>query len=47
MTEQNRSQLNPSFKPKCIIHYNRGMMVIDRQDQILAYFLVKRKYLKG
>lgn len=43
MTEQNGSQLNPSFNPKCILDYNRGMIGIDRQDQILAYFPVMRK----
>lgn len=47
MTEQNRSQLSPTFKPKCIVDYGRGMIGINRQDQILACFPVMRKYLKG
>ncbi|XP_017795982.1 PREDICTED: piggyBac transposable element-derived protein 4-like [Habropoda laboriosa] len=47
MTEQNGSQLTPTFKPKCIVDYNRGMIGIDRKDQILAGFPVMRKYLKG
>lgn len=38
MTEQNRSQLSPTFKPKCIVDYGRGMIGINRQDQILACF---------
>lgn len=47
MTERNRSQLNPTFKPKCIVDYDRGMIGINRQDQILACSPVIRKYLKG
>lgn len=36
MTEQKGNQLNPTFKPKCIVDYNRGMIGIKRQDQVLA-----------
>lgn len=30
MSEQNGSQLTSTFKPKCIIDYNREMIDIDR-----------------
>ncbi|XP_043494109.1 piggyBac transposable element-derived protein 4-like [Polistes fuscatus] len=47
MTEQIKKQHNPTWKPKCIIEYNKGMVGVDRQDQMLAYFPLMRKCMKG
>lgn len=34
-------------KPQCVLEYNMGMGGVDRQDQVLAYFPIMRKYMKG
>lgn len=34
-------------KPKCIVDYNKGMLAVDRQDQVLASFPLMRRYIKG
>lgn len=34
-------------KQKCVIEYNKGMIGIDRQNQMLACFPTMRKYMKG
>ncbi|XP_043593045.1 piggyBac transposable element-derived protein 4-like isoform X2 [Bombus pyrosoma] len=47
MTEPEKNQFNCTLKPKCIIEYNKGMIGIDRQDQMLACFPVMRKCMKG
>ena len=47
MTDQYKNQFNPTLKPKCVIEYNNGIIGIDRQDQMLAFFPVMRKYMKG
>lgn len=47
MTEQLKKQNKPTWKPKCIIEYNKGMIGVDRQDQMLACFPLMRKCLKG
>ena len=46
MTEQCKNQFNPTLKPKYVIEYNKVMIGIDRQDQMLACFSVMRKYMK-
>lgn len=41
---------DPSYevcKPKLIIDYNNGMQGVDRQDQVLAYNPIMRRYSKG
>lgn len=35
------------MKPKQIIEYNQGMLAVDRQDQVLSYNPVMRRYVKG
>lgn len=35
------------MKPKLIIDYNNGMLAVDRQDQVLSYDPVIRRYSKG
>ncbi|XP_046666644.1 piggyBac transposable element-derived protein 4-like [Homalodisca vitripennis] len=35
------------MKPKMIMDYNNGMLAVDRQDQVLAYDPVIRRYSKG
>ena len=47
MTEQIKKQHNPTWKPKCIVEYNKGMIGVDRQDQMLACFPLMRKCMKG
>lgn len=47
MTEQRENQFNPILKPKCVYDYNKGMIGIDRHDQMLACFPIMRKYMKG
>ncbi|XP_015433735.1 PREDICTED: piggyBac transposable element-derived protein 4-like [Dufourea novaeangliae] len=47
MITQNESHLNPTFKPRCIVDYNEGMIGIDRHDQVLASFPIMRKFVKG
>ncbi|KAG4074871.1 hypothetical protein HA402_009296 [Bradysia odoriphaga] len=42
-----KCEVRNTFKPKCVIEYNRGMGGVDRQDQRLACFPVMRKFLKG
>ena len=46
MTEQCKNQFNPTLKPKYVLEYNKVMIGIDRQDQMLACFSVMRKYMK-
>ncbi|XP_017752724.1 PREDICTED: piggyBac transposable element-derived protein 4-like [Eufriesea mexicana] len=47
MTEEGKNQFDPILKPKSVIEYNKGMIGIDRQDQMLACFPVMRKCTKG
>lgn len=47
MTEQGKDQFNPSLKPKRVIEYNKGIIGIDWQDQMLVCFLVIKKYAEG
>lgn len=47
MTEPDKNRFNCTSKPKCVIEYNKGMIGIDRQDQMLACFPVMRKCMKG
>ncbi|KAK2578804.1 hypothetical protein KPH14_012833 [Odynerus spinipes] len=47
MIEQNKNQRDPIWKPKCVVEYNKGMIGVDRQDQMLACFPVMRKCMKG
>uniref|UniRef100_A0A1B6KBZ7 PiggyBac transposable element-derived protein domain-containing protein n=1 Tax=Graphocephala atropunctata TaxID=36148 RepID=A0A1B6KBZ7_9HEMI len=35
------------MKPKCIVDYNKGMLGVDRQDQVLSYDPIMRRYSKG
>lgn len=43
MTAQGTKLFKHTTKPKCIIEYNKGMIGIDRQDQMLACFPIMRK----
>lgn len=43
MTEQEENQINPIFRPRFIIDYNKGIIGIDHQNWILT---VIRKYMK-
>ena len=43
MTTQGSSRIS---KTNCITEYNKGMIGIDLQDQILVCFLIMRKYMK-
>lgn len=47
MTEQGKDQFNLSLKAKRVIEYNKGIIGIDRQDQMLVCFPVIRKYAEG
>ncbi|KAL1139601.1 hypothetical protein AAG570_006583, partial [Ranatra chinensis] len=44
MTEQIKNQCNPTWKPKCAIKYNKGMIGVNRKDQMLACFPLMRVY---
>lgn len=35
------------WKPKCVIDYNRGMLGVDRQDQVLSSFPIMRRTIKA
>ena len=39
MTKPRTNKWNPTWKPKCVIEYNKGMIGIDRQDQMRASLL--------
>jgi hypothetical protein len=43
----NRKTNMPIIKPKVVIDYNSSMNAVDKQDQQLSSFPVKRRYAKG
>jgi hypothetical protein len=47
MIAQNESHLNPTFMPRCVVDYNKGIVSVDHHDQVLASFPIMRKFLKG
>lgn len=34
-------------KPQCVIEYNKGMLGVDRQDQVLSFFPIMRRSVKA
>nr|XP_034194807.1 piggyBac transposable element-derived protein 4-like [Osmia lignaria] len=47
LTEVTDKRDRTKLKPNCVIEYNKGMGGIDLNDQMLAYFPIMRKCLKG